>query len=115
MTALRRLKSLKCSFCGKSEKDVSRLLSGSAGGHICDACVGVCNKILETVPQDFAGWSSMSDERLLEALRPAEAAVDGMRSVLQTQVDELRKRGLSWEAIGSALGVSRQAAWERFS
>jgi biotin operon repressor len=35
--------------------------------------------------------------------------------VLQTQVETLRQRGISWEAIGGALGVSRQAAWERFS
>jgi biotin operon repressor len=35
--------------------------------------------------------------------------------VLQSQVETLRRRGVSWEAIGSALGVSRQAAWERFS
>jgi AhpD family alkylhydroperoxidase len=34
--------------------------------------------------------------------------------VLQGHVDELRKRGVSWEKIGQALGVSRQAAWERF-
>lgn len=25
-----------------------------------------------------------------------------------------RKAGLSWEAVGAALGMSRQAAWERF-
>jgi ATP-dependent Clp protease ATP-binding subunit ClpX len=30
-------------------------------------------------------------------------------------VEELRRRRLSWEAIGRALGISRQAAWERFS
>jgi hypothetical protein len=35
--------------------------------------------------------------------------------VLQAQVEALRKRGASWDAIGSALGISRQAAWERFS
>jgi biotin operon repressor len=35
--------------------------------------------------------------------------------VLQTQIDELRKRDVSWQAIGAALSISRQAAWERFS
>jgi ATP-dependent Clp protease ATP-binding subunit ClpX len=38
-----------------------------------------------------------------------------MRNVLQQQVETLRKRGVSWADIGAALGVSRQAAWERFS
>ncbi len=30
-------------------------------------------------------------------------------------VKAARKQGLSWEQIGAACGVSRQAAWERFS
>jgi biotin operon repressor len=30
-------------------------------------------------------------------------------------IDELRRRSVSWEAIGKALDISRQAAWERFS
>ena len=47
--------------------------------------------------------------------KPAEASLDAVRSVLQAQIDTLRKRGVSWSEIGDALGVSRQAAWERFS
>jgi hypothetical protein len=57
----------------------------------------------------------MSDEELLRSLLPATAAVEATRAVLRTQVDILRKRGVSWAAIGTVLGVSRQAAWERFS
>jgi ATP-dependent Clp protease ATP-binding subunit ClpX len=106
---------LKCSFCGKSADQVSRLLAGSKG-HICDACVGVCVKILDAVPPTFtAGWDAMSEAQLLDALKPTAAAADGTRAVLQAHVDELRKRNVSWEAIGHALGVSRQSAWERFS
>ena len=41
--------------------------------------------------------------------------VEAVRAVLQTQIDVLRKRGVSWEVIGDALRISRQAAWERFS
>jgi hypothetical protein len=105
---------LRCSFCGKPDKEVGRLLAGPKV-FICDACVGVCNGILEAVPATFAGWDAMSDEQLLGALKPSAATVDGTRAVLQSQVETLRRRGVSWEAIGSALGVSRQAAWERFS
>jgi biotin operon repressor len=43
-----------------------------------------------------------------------EATVAATRTVLQAQIEELR-RNVSWEAIGKALGISRQAAWERFS
>jgi ATP-dependent Clp protease ATP-binding subunit ClpX len=41
--------------------------------------------------------------------------VETVREVLQEQVDLLRARGVSWGAIGDAMGISRQAAWERFS
>ena len=83
--------------------------------HICDACVGVCTKILEATPPTSGDWTALSDAQLLAALKPAEATLDAVRSVLQAQIDALRKRGVSWSDIGAALGVSRQAAWERFS
>jgi len=105
---------LRCSFCGKPDSEVSRLIAGSKV-YICDVCVDSCNRILDAVPATFAGWDKMNDEQLLAALRPASATVDATRSVLQSQVDDLRRRGVSWEAIGRALGTSRQAAWERFS
>jgi ATP-dependent Clp protease ATP-binding subunit ClpX len=57
----------------------------------------------------------MSDRQLLNSLQPAVATVEATRTVLQTQIDALRKRDVSWSAIGDALGISRQAAWERFS
>jgi hypothetical protein len=34
-----------CSFCGKGQDQVSRLVAGP-GVYICDACVGLCNEIL---------------------------------------------------------------------
>ena len=106
---------LYCSFCRKSDKDVKKLVAGP-GVHICDACVGACNNILDGRPAEgFAGWDSLSDRVLLAALQPSEATVEAARRVLTTQVGVLRARGVSWDKIGRALGVSRQAAWERFS
>jgi hypothetical protein len=105
---------LRCSFCGKKNSEVSKLLGGPKV-HICDACVGVCNKILEATPSTFSGWAAMTDDQLLSSLGPAVATVEATRAVLQTQIDTLRKRGISWNAIGGVLGMSRQAAWERFS
>jgi hypothetical protein len=105
---------LRCSFCGKPDSEVGKLLAGPKA-FICDACVNVCTGILEAVPKTFAGWDAMTDDQLLASLRPAAATVEGTRAVLRAQVDALRRRGVSWEAIGGALGVSRQAAWERFS
>jgi hypothetical protein len=107
-------RTLRCSFCRKSDTEVEKLLGGPKV-YICDACVGVCNKILEATPQKFAGWEAMTDGQLLGSLAPSNAALEGVRAVLQAQVDTLRKREVSWADIGKALGISRQAAWERFS
>ncbi|MFM7190345.1 MAG: ClpX C4-type zinc finger protein, partial [Microcystaceae cyanobacterium] len=46
---------LKCSFCGKSQEQVRKLIAGP-GVYICDECVELCNEIL--------------DEELLEANSP---------------------------------------------
>jgi len=107
-------RALKCSFCRKSENQVQRLIGGPNVG-ICDACVGTCNRILEATPVPFTGWEKMSDDQLLQSLKPASQAMEAVRSVLQEQVGTLRKRDVSWAQIGEALGISRQAAWERFS
>ena len=37
---------LKCSFCGKSEHSVRKLIAGT-GVYICDSCVELCNEILQ--------------------------------------------------------------------
>jgi hypothetical protein len=105
---------LRCSFCSRSKSEVQKLIAGPKV-HICDACVGVCNRILQATPEGSGDWSKLTDEELLAALKPAEASLDAVRSVLQAQIDTLRNRGISWSEIGNALGVSRQAAWERFS
>src|SRR5262249_48553858 len=107
-------RSLRCSFCRKSDKEVEKLLGGPKV-YICDACVGVCNKILEATPQKFAGWEAIPDTKFWGSRAPSNAALEGVRSVLQAQVDTLRTREVSWAEIGKALGISRQAAWERFS
>nr|WP_218855721.1 ATP-dependent Clp protease ATP-binding subunit ClpX [Nocardioides daedukensis] len=37
---------LKCSFCGKSQKQVKKLIAGP-GVYICDECIDLCNEIIE--------------------------------------------------------------------
>jgi ATP-dependent Clp protease ATP-binding subunit ClpX len=41
---------LKCSFCGKSQKQVKKLIAGP-GVYICDECIDLCNEIIE---EEFA-------------------------------------------------------------
>ena len=38
---------LRCSFCGRTEEQVMKLISGPDGVYICDICIGLCNDILE--------------------------------------------------------------------
>jgi ATP-dependent Clp protease ATP-binding subunit ClpX len=106
---------LYCSFCRRDSNTVDKLIGGP-GVYICDACVEICNRILAGRPApSFPGFESLSDDALLQSLRPSSTAAENVREVLQEQVDVLRARGVSWGAIGESLGVSRQAAWERFS
>ena len=56
-----------CSFCGKSENSVKKLLAGPSGVCICDECVETCMSILEYETDNEA-----SDEINIKLLKPAE-------------------------------------------
>src|ERR671921_816077 len=45
---------LKCSFCGKSQKQVKKLIAGP-GVYICDECIDLCNEIIEFLEQYVIG------------------------------------------------------------
>ena len=47
---------LKCSFCGKSQKQVKKLIAGP-GVYICDECIDLCNEIIE---EELAETSDLS-------------------------------------------------------
>jgi len=40
-------KSVKCSFCGKTQESVKKIIAGP-GVYICNECIGLCNEIIET-------------------------------------------------------------------
>ncbi len=59
---------ISCSFCGRQKKDVDVLIAGITG-HICDACIGQANLIV----QDEVGQKTTSDlEKSITLLKPAE-------------------------------------------
>src|SRR5215472_16472131 len=37
----------RCSFCGKSQDQVQRLIAGPGGVYICDECVDLCHEIIQ--------------------------------------------------------------------
>ncbi len=56
---------LKCSFCGKSQKQVKKLIAGP-GVYICDECIDLCNEIIEEE------LSQSSEVRFDELPKPRE-------------------------------------------
>jgi len=53
---------LKCSFCGKSQKQVKKLIAGP-GVYICDECIDLCNEIIE---EELADAPELSFDELLK-------------------------------------------------
>ncbi len=51
---------LKCSFCGKSQKQVKKLIAGP-GVYICDECIDLCNEIIE---EELAEGSELGFDEL---------------------------------------------------
>ena len=45
-------KKIKCSFCGKSQDAVRRMIAGPEGIYICDECVDICSDIIEEEEYD---------------------------------------------------------------
>ena len=43
---------IRCSFCGKTQSQVRKLIAGPAGVYICDECVDICADILEEELED---------------------------------------------------------------
>ncbi len=104
-----------CSFCGKDKTAVAKLIAGP-GVYICSECVHLCDLILaEEQVRDFGSWRARPDDELLTSLGRVQAVVSQVDASVHDHVAILRDRGISWTRIGQALGVSKQAAWERFS
>ena len=58
----------RCSFCGKTDDQVKKLIAGPEGTYICDECVGLCSEIIkEEMNKEY---EEMSDE--INLLKPQE-------------------------------------------
>ena len=106
---------ISCSFCGKSQDEVAKLIAGP-GVYICDECVVLCDNILDNQPlPEFPEMSEKTDEEVLSDMVRIHRSHAQIDSAVATIVKELRRRGVTWSRIGESLGMSRQSAWERFS
>jgi hypothetical protein len=68
---------LTCNFCGKSQKQVKKLIAGP-GVYICDECIGLSNEILD------------------DELNPAGKAQDGKRQLKATKASDIHMTATRW-------------------
>jgi hypothetical protein len=96
---------------------VRKLIAGPGFIFIRDECIALCDEILAGgAPKvKVPTLDEIPSERLLTQLKPVEQTLLGKGNQLQAVIETLRKREVSRAAIGEALGISRQSAWERFS
>lgn len=80
---------LRCSFCGKTDKQVHKLIAGPNGVYICDECVDLCDEILA---EEEYGYEESAEEDEINLLKPKE-----IKSFLDEYVvgQEEAKRALS--------------------
>lgn len=62
----------RCSFCGKSQSEVSKLIAG-ASAYICNECVELCNEILE---EEFERTNELAKEKNLPKPSEIKAYLD---------------------------------------
>lgn len=110
-----------CSFCGSAGGPGTDLrLVGGLGAQVCERCVDDFHATLhdEAAWRSVSGqlpWDRMSDAELVATLPRILASAEQNTDFAHEWVDMLRTRRVSWAEIGRVLGVSRQAAWERFA
>ncbi len=60
---------IKCSFCGKTQDQVMKMIAGLNGTFICDECVDLCNEIIE---EELDDEDVLKEEFEINLLKPAE-------------------------------------------
>ena len=64
---------VRCSFCGKSQSQVQKLIAGPNGAYICDECVDICGEIIEEELMDRNDSSAFDDDKPeINLLKPKE-------------------------------------------
>ena len=112
-----------CSFCGKAQNEVRKMIAGPAGVHICDSCVSVCKTIIDRELSDAQeaspGKSGKSGtgkgSSRFNLLKPAEITArldehiigqDYAKKALAVAVYNHYKRLQSDEKIGATSGFN---------
>jgi len=70
---------------------------------------------LDVVLDAYTVLSAFEHSNHLERLAACTDIDNNIRKIQREMVHSARAAGRSWDEIGKALGISRQAAWERYS
>jgi ATP-dependent Clp protease ATP-binding subunit ClpX len=94
---------LKCSFCGKSQKQVKKLIAGP-GVYICDECIDLCNEIIEEelAESPEVGWEELPKPKEISGF--LDQYVVGQ---------EQAKRALSVAVYNHYKRVQAEPRWQR--
>ncbi len=95
-------KQCRCSFCGRSEAEVSKMLSGR-GVYICDQCIDTCNKIIarEAVEEEFVPQEELpKPKEIKEFLDEYVIGQDKTKKILSVAVYNHYKRIEHGDAAG---------------
>src|SRR5687768_8043299 len=88
----------RCSFCGKTQEQVRRLIAGPGGVYICDECIELCREIIEEEAQQPAAKAKFpaarvpTPKRLYELLNQHVVGQERAKKVLSVAVYNHYKR-----------------------
>jgi len=85
---------LKCSFCGKSQKQVKKLIAGP-GVYICDECIDLCNEIIDeelTEDIEFSVEELPKPKEIYQILNDYVVGQDRAKKILSVAVYNHYKR-----------------------
>ena len=100
---------LKCSFCGKTQKQVKKLIAGP-GVYICDECIDLCNEIIDeelSEPSDLSMGELPKPREIFSFLDDYIVGQDQAKKILSVAVYNHYKRVQSVSGPGDDVELSK--------
>ena len=106
---------IRCSFCGKSQGQVRKLIAGPKGAYICDECVDICAEIIEEEFENEEETGTAEETEQINLLKPEELKAflddyvigqDQAKKVLSVAVYNPYKRLMAGDDLGVELQKS---------
>ena len=99
---------IRCSFCGKTQEQVHKLIAGPSGTYICDECVAICADIIDEEDESQGGEGDLNinllkPEEINDFLNEYVIGQDDAKKVLSVAVYNHYKRILAPQDDGVEL------------